>query len=371
MDAPLSTLSQLYKTTIDNRTSQLNEFTSINNYLNLKIMKLIDSKFIYTPFSTSYLTLLLYLGSIDITKDEISNLFGINDDKNDDKIIKNMYQISCDILSSEYINMANCYFINHKYYDNIKPEYLQLLKKMGGIYSCNFIKNSHIITNQINNWIANVTNNFITNCIKYDMITGLTQLIGINVLYFRGELMHNFDRSKTKKGIFIDKSGIKKDIPLMNQVNEFNYYEDDKIQFLEMLYDDQIFSLSIFLPKNGIEFNQDFYHKVSSARKTIVNVTLPKFVQKSHINLKNLYQRMGCKNMFELGNAKFYNIVNNMDGLAVSELYNDTVIIVDDTPNYQKIDKKQAMISFTANHSFHYYIKHEPSDTIIIYGIYD
>jgi serpin B len=372
MDAPLTILKEIYCTTDnENRTSKLNEFTSINNYINHKIVKIIDNHFIYSTFSTTYLTLLLYLGSNDTTKEELSNLFGINDDKNDDKIIKNMYYTMSDILSSKYVNMANCYFINKNYYDHIEPHYMKLFQKFGGIYPCDFIKNSNLIVNQINNWIANVSNNSITNSIQPNMISGLTQLIGINVIYFNGELMYKFPQMSTKIGKFTKKNGTIIELPMMNQINEFNYYEDEDLQFIEMLYEDQKFTLGIFLPKNGVNFDQSFYQRVLAVRKTYIKVSIPKFRQKSHINLKNLYHKMNCYNMFEIGKAKFHNIVKNLDGLAVSELYNDTVFVLTDTPNCKIEHKNSPIVSFIVNKPFHYYIKHEASDTIVIYGIYD
>ncbi len=77
-----------YNSNSNTNLSNPNEFTSINNYFNLKLCKNINlNDYIYSPYSISYLTLLIYLGSTETTKDELANLFGINSSKDDAKII--------------------------------------------------------------------------------------------------------------------------------------------------------------------------------------------------------------------------------------------------------------------------------------------
>ncbi len=360
--------------------NQPSEFTSINNYFNLKLIKNINKNdYIYSPYSISYLTLLLYLASTETTKEELANLFGINSSKDDKDIIESMLNINRELLKSGLIKTANCFLINKNYYNNIKKIFLQLLQKTSTIISCDFANNSEKIVHDINHWIANQTNDLIKDVISSSDISGMTQLLAINTIYFKSFWLYPFKNIKTDK--FINSFDKELYIDFMNQSNDYSYYDNNDIQLLEMPYQRKKFSFGIFLPKNdnNLRITNNFTEYIQQMSIKKVEIFIPKFKQKYHLELKEIFRKMNCNRMFEMGNAEFYNMIKDKDGLHVSDIFQDAIIIVDEngteaaaaTVAILKNECYTRTIEFKANHTFQYYIRHIPSNTIIFQGIFD
>ncbi len=369
-----------YNSNSNTNLSNPNEFTSINNYFNLKLCKNINlNDYIYSPYSISYLTLLLYLGSTETTKDELANLFGINSSKDDAKIIPAMLDINRDLISSGMVKIANRFFINHIYFNNLKELFKQLLQKCGGIIACDFINNSTNITININKWITNITNNLINNVINEQDISGMTQLMAINVIYFKSNWLYPFKNVKINK--FTNSFKQELSIEMMNQVKEFPYYDNNELQLLEMPYEGGKFSFGIFLPKTdyNLRVTTNFTQYIQQLINKRLDIYIPKFSQRSRLELKTIFENMDCKRMFQMAIAEFYNMIKDKDGLHISDMIHEAVIIVDEigteatavTSMISQNSTPERSIVFRANHTFQYYIRHIPTNTVIFHGVYN
>lgn len=355
--------------------SNPNEFTSVNNYFNLKFSKLLNTQFIYSPLAITYLTLLFYLGSNGKTKEEIANIFGIDNDI--EKIIKLMLNHYKELISE--INISNGIFINYDYYNDIKPLYLKLLSKLCGITSCNFIKDNEIIVKKINYWICKSSNNIIKNIISYHDISDTTRLVAINSVCFRSNWKYEF--IDIKLDTFTNQENKTFKLDFMNHNLDLYYYENNDLQLVEIPFYHNDLVFGIFLSKNiqnfietKITMSFDYYIKYLTLRR--VKLSIPKFKQRSHYNLQNIFEKLDCKNMFEPTNAEFFNMIQSKEGLHISKFIHDTVIIIDEKGNYEEfiennIKKINIPVTFNANHTFQYYIRHIPSNIILFHGLYN
>ena len=209
----------------------------------------------------------------------------------------------------------------------------------------------------------------------------MTQLVGINAIYFKANWKHAFKEKNTKINKFINSSNQELTLNFMNQTEMFPYYENNEIQLIELPYHNDIFSFGIFLPRqdNNYRVSNNFTNYIQHMVMRNIEIYLPKFNQKCNLELRTLFEQLNCKRMFEMANAEFYNIIKNKDGLHVSNLVHEAVIIVDEKGTevaaatsavFTNSVPERALI-FNTNHTFQYYIRHIPSNTIIFYGVFD
>lgn len=367
--------------------NKFNEFASINNYFDLKLFEIIDSKnFIYSPYSITYLTLLLYLANIGSSKEEIADLFGISSNNNDRNLIKLMFEINNELSNITNIKITNLLLIDHNYYDDTKQLFLQLLKKTCLIIPCDFMNDSQNIINKMNQFIFNITNGLINNIIDNLNLSSMKSLrqftmLIINTICFKFNWKYKFKKLTTKNDVFHTIGGNEINISYMNQINEFYYYENNNLQIIELPNNDENLSFGIFLPKNNSTKIQNKFGNLQYLMKRKVEIFLPKFMQISHIDLKEIFIKLGCEKIFNITDAEFFNMIRNKDGLHISNMIHNAIIIIDENENrsetsVETISTKdypipQIKMVFNANHTFEYYIRHNSSNTIIFSGIFD
>lgn len=365
MDAPLSIQYEFIKQNNNNsyEKADVNEFSSISNFFDTKFFKLLNNiSFVYSPYSITYLTLILYLGSTGITKEQFADLFGISNDNKDVKTTVELYHLTSDLLNSENVKIINAYFVDKRLYPHIKKQFLQLLQKISSIIPCNI---SNSIPN-INNWIAKTTDNLIVNAINPSDISHSTQFMALNVIYFKANWLYNFN--SVKKGIFNSNDGKQVDVLFMNIVEKFNYYENNETQIIEIPYEFGQFVFGIYLNKtNKLQHFQNLIHKLTTRE---IELSFPKFIKRQHIDLKYPLQTLGCSRIFEKLNAKLHNMID-MD-ICLNNIYNDVVIVVNEGDNGldDKANKK-ALLKMRVDSPFQYYVRHISTETIILHGYYN
>jgi serpin B len=99
----------------------------------------------------------------------------------------------------------------------------------------------------INNWVADKTNDKITEILDYIPDDAVMYLI--NAIYFKGIWKYEFDESDTEEKPFYLSDGTTKDVPMMVQEGSFNYLSNDIIQAVEMPYGAGNYSMIILLPQ--------------------------------------------------------------------------------------------------------------------------
>jgi len=371
---------QLYGNVYHNTINIMkNEFSSINNYLNLKISKILSNKFLYSPYSISYMTFILYLASTESTKDELGDLFGIISKKEDEKICRDMIKIHDQLLNSKIVKTATLFCINHNYIDNIKPLFYKLLQKLSMIYPCDFLGKSNEIIGNVNNWVSMITNGMIKSVISLNDISGMSQILAFNVIYFKSNWLNKFDTKNTNTGKFTTSDNKSIELEFMNQTKNFNYYEDTNLQMVELPYIDDNFVFGIFLPKSKdyiVTTSFDYYIQKLSMKE--VYLTIPKFTQTAELNLKDVYYNLDCKRLFQMANAELYNLITDKDGLYVSEMKHKAIIIIDETGTeaaaVTTVEMRNLSLptnKFIADHPFQYYIRYRPLDLVLFHGFFD
>lgn len=350
------------------------EFASINNYFDLKFSpKLQKNNFFYSPFTISFMLCLLYIGSTEETKDEISNFLGIENNSEDKKIIKTMFNIYYQLLNSRLVNIGNAFFINNNYFYDIKPYFLSLMKKNNVVVGCNFLDEGEKIIYVINKWVNQITKGIINEIITSNDITGETQMINIGINNFTTKWLYNFNEEYTKIDKFLKLDYGEIELPMMRQKNIFPYYQTPHFQLIELPFKDTTFSMGFFLPKEEGKFiNHLFSQYICHLQDRHVEIIIPKFIQNYKVeNVVKTLRKMGLIRLFEIGYAELYNMIQELDGLCLDNIYHQNIIEVNEGGKYTPhVSSKGIYTKFIANHSFQYYIRHIPTETILFHGVF-
>jgi serpin B len=163
-----------------------------------------------------------------------------------------------------------------------------------------------ISAQQVNNWCDEKTHGKISKII--DELASAIQMILINAVYFKGTWKNTFNEKFTEKKDFYNKGIEIKQIDTMSQLSSFLYYEDNKLQAIELPYMKDDMSALIILPRENIDINKyiaslnseenslnDLIQKLKYSK---VKLELPKFELEFFSSLKETLSDMGIETAF-------------------------------------------------------------------------
>jgi serpin B len=214
----------------------------------------------------------------------------------------------------------------------------------------------------------------------------MTRLVLVNAIYFYGDWEQPFEKHETMPKDFIRSDGTGINVPFMNRLGKYNYYEDEKIQAIEIPYKNNEASMVIFLPiKNNqiAEFEQSFDNKyyqeiIGSFQTNDVGLSFPKFQTTFKFELGDILSRMGMPLAFSSIDADFSGMTGKQD-LCISEVIHQAFIHVDEKGTEAAaatavlMEFKSAPLShgikvFNADHPFVFLIKDNATGSILFMG---
>lgn len=265
---------------------------------------------IYSPLSINTAFAMLNEGARDETKKELDKLFS--------SVKVNNYE------TSEDLSFANSIFINEKYKDEIKQDYVKILKNK---YNSEVIYDTFSTTEKINSWINNKTFGLIKNAL--DDIDSDARLALVNALALNVKWKEKFNIENTYDEEFYLKDG-KKLTQMMHNTysNEVaSYYKTDKLSAVKLDLE----------PINNIEFEflaimpdsidnyeitkkelDEISNKLIPASSNLkLKLSLPKFKFDYKLNIMEDLKTLGVK--------KVFTPYANLDGIG-KDLYVSEVV---------------------------------------------
>ena len=344
-----------------------------NNTLTIKLFNQMNNNNVFSPLSIIFALSLLHLSAFGNTENELSNLFNY-------KYSINELQQIYTIFNNDIMNLANALIINNKY--KINEQYLTSIKNLALIVHTDFnsTNSTNIIVNDVNEYIKTNTKNLIKDILKHDDINDNTISILINTIYFKAQWLHKFKANNTDKELF---KPTNKMVDMMYQKEEFNYYENELLQLVELLYENNDYCMGFLLPKSTKnydipKFNMNELNKyIANLQYKKVKLYIPKFKHRKTIRLIPLLEQLGVHDIFT--NKAQLNIAKN---ICVSNIIHEAVVIIDELGTEAAATTivmmelmampptKEDPIIFKADHPFIYYIRHRPSNMILFYGDY-
>lgn len=340
------------------------------------------NNFLISPYSIIYALSMLNDGALGNTKIELDNILK---DTNLGKILN----------IPNAISVANGLFIKDEYKNNIKKEYINLLKNK---YNAEVLFDEYKTPNVINNWVSNKTNKMIDKLLdemSSDFVLGIINAISIDLKW-----QQEFKCGTTIKMDFTKENNDKIDVLMMqSDDDDSTYIYDDKVYGIikpyksyssltgkEDINGDINFEFVALIPKSNLEeyvnnFNIkdiDNLKKKEPNNKTQINLKLPRFKYDYTLNnLIDILNDMGVKEVFSK-NADLGKITDV--GLFIDQIIHKTTIdlseegtkaaavtgIMFDSSSLQ-VDGKE-IINITFDEPFMYLIREKNTNNIWFIG---
>lgn len=252
-----------------------------------------------------------------------------------------------------------------------------------GFSQLDFVNETEQSRHTINSWVEEKTNNKIKDLIPPGGIDEQTALVLTNAIYFKGEWKIKFSKWKTRKADFTVSTKDKVKVPMMHLKEDFKYYEDEKLQTLELPYKGDEISMLVILPSEpeGIReientlTTENLNILLSKIKSTKVDVFFPKFKMTwGTFSLKNTLVVLGMPEAFEPEKADFSGMNGKRD-LWISDVFHKTFIEVNEEGTEAAAATGVVMSKalhiepvFRADHPFIFIIKDNHSGSILFMG---
>lgn len=346
-----------------------------------------DDNLVISPFSISTALAMTFAGARGETALEMARTLHFN--TNQEKFHPAFHQWLTHIVEagekSEQLSLANSLWPQKDYH--FIPEYFELIERYynSALYEVDYKGDREAIRNQINQWVAERTNDLIKELIKPGVLIEDTRLVLVNAIYFLAQWQIAFDENNTRDGRFNLADGNTVVTPLMYMKDHFHYFESERFQMLEMLYTGEDFSMVVVLPADGkgvdgllAEFSaEDFSEAVDSMQRQEVEVFLPTFRIRSDFELEKIMASMGMPLAFS--NRADFGAMTSENDLKIDKIIHQAFIDVKEEGTEAAaatavvMIRKSAVVDptwkqFRADRPFLYFIRNNKDNSILFMG---
>jgi serpin B len=192
------------------------------------------------------------------------------------------------------------------------------------------------VLNQINTWVAQQTNNKITQLLPPGSVEALTKLVLANAVYFKSQWANQFDVKATALADFwvTEKKSVQ--VQMMRQRGQFGYAENELAHILVLPYKGEKVSFVVLFPKSRQDLAaleqsldvQSLKKWLQDVRTVDVLVHMPRFRITTKIDLVSALASLGMTDPFS-DKADFSGI-NGTKDLYISSASHQALLEVDE-----------------------------------------
>jgi serpin B len=206
-----------------------------------------------------------------------------------------------------------------------------------GMHLVDFVTATEEARVAINGWVAEQTNDLITDLIPQGALSALTRLVLVNAVYLDATWMTTFDPELTEDGAFTSLAGEKVTADMMHGAEwGLPYGSGDGWKVVELPYVGGELAMMIIVP------DEDRFAEVEArlaaglleeAREVLgaatVNLWLPKFEFRTQTLLKPLLAELGMTDAFD-GTLADFSGMTTEERLLISDVIHEAYIAVDE-----------------------------------------
>ncbi|MBQ9529692.1 MAG: serpin family protein [Bacteroidales bacterium] len=341
--------------------------------------------FIVSPLSMQFLLGMILNGAQGATADEICDVLGYGAGEIEDvnQFCQSMLAQLPKLDKQTTLSIANAIFVDEgwplldSYKSTVGKAYNAKLSNL------DFSKGA-ASAKVINRWCSDQTHGMIDKVLETTDPAMLCYLL--NALYFKSQWKEKFNKSNTADETFTDEAGNKSTVKMMKQNESFSYQHNDVFKIVRMPYGNGAFSMIALLPQEGKTIADALDEiKESGWRETLlsmvhcdVDLWLPRFETKYHINLNDILSDMGMPTSFT--NSADFKAMSDY-ALKLSFVQQDAVIKVDEEGTEAAAISMAGMMKdaaaapgervvFHADHPFLYFITEASTGAILFAGRY-
>ncbi len=352
-----------------------------------------DGNLFFSPYSISTCTAMLYAGARGGTELQMADVLGFG--TNQQQFASLFGQLQDELEADQQTNAIQLNIANALWTQAGFPFLPAFLGTATNQYQANvnqadFVTNADGVTQAINNWVAQETQDKITNILSPGMINPETRLVLANAIYFLGEWTTEFELTNTSTEPFYLSTTTQVQTPLMHRPatnGVYNYVEGSNFQAIEIPYASNQLSMVILLPSqiNGCsqleqQLSPSFLSNVlAQMTEQSVEVFLPRFTLASTFNLANTLADMGMPDAFTPDVADFSGI-DGMEDLYVSFVVHKAWCQVNESGTEAAAATVIGVITsvvggstppppvFRADHPFIFFIRDTQSGSVLFMG---
>ncbi|MEA2042067.1 MAG: serpin family protein [Bacteroidota bacterium] len=322
-------------------SSQAKQLIGSDNEFGFDILKRIipesenSENIMISPLSISLALAMTYNGANGQTKEEMRQTMHLDGLSNTEintsykNLISQMVQVDDQVT----LTIANSIWYKNDF--SVESDFIEVNENYydARVEALDFTNSA--ATTIINNWVAENTNDKITEIV--DQIDPAAVMFLINAIYFKGIWHYQFDESETYPQAFTKSDGTVIEPETMSLNADLNYLSTENFNFAELPYGKGNFSMIILVPSgnqsvdsviNTLDENSWNNYMNNMELTSTVNVFLPKFTFEYEELLNNTLQNLGMPTAFH-EDADFSNI-NPTANLFISKVKHKTFIEVNE-----------------------------------------
>lgn len=257
---------------------------------------------VFSPVSIQTSLALAYAGARDKTAEELRKVLHLGEGdktsitKNFGEFLKSLInaKVNEELVEPQFI-IANRVYAAKQH--EINEEYRKIAQQNFNADALNIdMSDKILLRKEINNFIAQKTDNKISEFVKADDVQGLAAMALVNAIFYKAQWLYPFNKESTKDLKFFMSANQEKDIPFMLKTSKFNYTNLPELQAqaLELPYENSDISMLIILPNElqGLEKleaklkNLDLNEISAKMSLQHLHVYLPKFRLEYGLNLR-------------------------------------------------------------------------------------
>ena len=191
----------------------------------------------------------------------------------------------------------------------------------------------------INAWVDENTHGKIKKIVEGG-IDPQTIMFLINAIYFKGDWTYRFDEDLTQDDAFTRTDGTTTPVRMMTMEDAtFRYAHQPDFQAIDLPYGDSLFSMTIFLPREGLPLDafvadldraawNEHIDRLTPA--TVDVLQMPTFTLEYEVSLKEALSALGMEGAFDPARADFSGINPQQRDLHISEVKHKTFVEVNE-----------------------------------------
>nr|XP_043890216.1 leukocyte elastase inhibitor-like isoform X1 [Solea senegalensis] len=244
----------------------------------------------------------------------------------------------------------------------------------------------------INTWVESQTQGKIKDLLVQGVLDNMTRLVLVNAIYFKGNWNKQFKESDTTDSQFRLSKNNSKPVKMMHQKTKFplTFISEASCQILEIPYKGKELSMLIFLPMD-IEDSSTGLEKLEKVltyetfmewtRPDMMDITevqlgLPRFKMEEKYDMKSVLVKMGMVDAFDVARSDFSGMSPAND-LVLSNVVHKAFVEVNEEGTEAAAATAAMMmmrclpmppVKFIADHPFLFFIRHNPSMSILFAG---
>ena len=370
-------------------TTEQKAMAAVGNEFSFRFLQQVDAvegkDWFVSPSSLQFLLSVILNGAQDGTADEIAHTLGF--EASDLTALNELNRVLLNrfpkLDPATKLVIGNAVFVNQSY--PLEKSFKKLVEKYYDAEVRNLDFNQGEASKKvIDNWCSKQTNGLIPSVIdkvESDMFAYL-----LNALYFKGSWTYPFDKRESDQRTFHLESGVEKKVWMMIKERKFEYGENDLCQRIRLPYGSGSYAMYVLLPKKGHTVSEVIASLDASQWENLrrqmysdakVNLWLPRFETKYHIQLNDILKQMGMPGSFRRG-ANFKAMSINADCLDFVQ--QDAIIKVDEEGSEAAavtsagvalataVPTPPRIIYFHADHPFLYLITEAGTGSILFAG---